>query len=289
MVCVHLGAGKKNGQWCDEEALVAHVIWKRHGRELPKEEHLPKRRLGLRVDVIETGRYQLTTAGLCDHTDAVQALASPQDRRSTVSALCWDDRFGGLALVSGHGTLPVRNHRYQPAQASQDVRAALHDAERPTAFVAQLQQGASGGSADTAVCALAWTPKALIDPVHLVGGTPPFPVRRSLSPGLQVHHYSAVRGRFIGGLFRHESLTPAPFYAEDGSGTSFRLGAVFAIESQVESFAWPGDSGSLVFDLQGNAIGTIVGRDAYGRTAFVLPVGDTRSLLGEYYASFFGD
>ena len=274
VVGVAWGQPQRGDQWLDHQALVAHVRWKHDTG--PKGERVPRAIQGFDTDVVEVGQA-VTLSGLFDHSDSVVAPAGPYFRASTPTLLQVSDGLP-VALVSGHGTLPIAGRAFrQPAGA----RLRLDD---PAFGRAEgvLHSGAVEAGLDFALARFPGVDPKLWSRWHYVGGRPPVRTRRTrLLPGEALYHFSNLPGRRsrVRGFYRQNVLHDVEL--EDAHVGAVNLGALLFVQSISPQwpFALPGDSGSLVVDDDGTAVGVVVGSTRDRRWAYVMTLGNLGFLL----------
>jgi hypothetical protein len=276
VVGVYWGAPRRHGSWHETGSICVHVHSKRDPTLLATEEQIPPSIGGFATDVIEVGTPR---AHHLDHTDTVHASLG---RTGAVTALALR-QSGAYALLAGHVALPDEPHgaqrrilrRYQ----GRGHGIGIHD-RGSGPYVGTLIAGEFGGhtSWDWALAHFAEVDRNDVDVNHLAAslsdGDPRVPYRRPpLSPGERLSHYSALPGRRcrVDGWFRHIAQTPAQFLMADGTVDHYTR--LFVVDTHGgEPFSKDGDSGSLVVDAQGRAVGTVLGASADYTLAYVLPI-----------------
>jgi hypothetical protein len=275
VAAVAWGQPRRAGVWDARPALVAHVQAKCDPAR--KSDWIPPAIDGYATDVLEVGR-SVTVSGVFDHSDRVLAATSAGRTRISTPTLLQraGDRF--MALVSGHGTLPLLAGAFatpsgDPVRLDDPSFGSLDGA---------LVRGAIGRGLDFALAEFASADADIWTGWHLVAGPPPITRRATaLSPGERLYHYSILNGRRtrIAGTYRQDVLDDVEL--EDAFAGLVNLGALLFVESfDVHwPFALPGDSGSLVVDAQGRAVGVIVGSTADRRFAYVMTFGNLGLVL----------
>jgi hypothetical protein len=288
VVGVFWGRPRREGEFRDELALCAHVRQKRAG--LPTAERIPRQIGGFSTDVIEVG------ASVCharlDTTDAVRAAGTTARRRSAISIIAaLDDTV--VALVSGHGALPLHQAKIERKGRYNDPRPGfLVQDTGGSNFGGEVLEGEIGGSCDYAVAVFPGLGPSDAFLGHLYGHAP-FRVRRAaLSDGDVVEHYGTVRGRaFVGTVVqRGVDQDGLDMILPDGTQARYVDLIVVKPDADQDVFSVAGESGSLVFDAQRHAVGTLVGSTGDGGLSYVLPLAPgLRNALGAQFALFFKD
>lgn len=254
VLVVFQGIRQRRGHWTQEPTLTVHVKRKRPRRDLRPEERLHRRFPHINIDVVAVGRPRLHAE--VDSDDQLVAAYDRFQRKSAVSAMALDGDGELMALGSGHGLLPVLADGYQsgPADPSEDIHA-LSDPPNTDGFVAF---GAVDQSVDFAVARFT----TLKPPLALLGHTfspPPIPLRSGdLALGEAVQHEAPRRGFRITGLVT--GLRPQqPIFLHSDEGFDLPYADIFTVSNPNVAFSLPGESGSLVFDVNRRAVGFVVG------------------------------
>ena len=280
---VYIGRPTRRGKVRDEEAIVAHVRWKRDERDLRPHEIIPPTVAGMRTDVLEVGVPRTTSL---DHTDPVRVFDSSRRGSLTVVA-----RTAGkaVALTAGHVVLPYdgtpRISRCYPFEGGpEDVPVAAADPSAPHDGI--LLRGRFGGPVDWAVIRFDAGP-AETEPAHWAAlAEAPLPVRgQVLEPGTPVLHASVTRRKRIRGEI--DGYSPIPVNLRVDGVLEQYVGVVVVRSTDGEDFSIPGDSGSLVVDDERKAWGVVIGCSNDGRLAFVLTLAPAIGQLGRYASAFF--
>lgn len=282
VVGVAWGQPRRQSAWLEQAALVAHVRWK-HDPRTPSE-RIPSSIDGFDTDVIEVSPA-VTVSGLFDHSDDVVAPVGAHFRTSTPTLLQLGSH-GPVALVSGHGTLPVQGGQFAAALGA-PVRLSDPNFGRVDGV---LQSGALAQGFDFALARFDGADPSLWGCWHYVGGPPPIRARRSLLvPGESLYHFSNLWGRRsrIQGIYRQDVLHDVEL--EDAHAGWVNLGALLFVESASPQwpFALPGDSGSLVVDGRGHAVGVIVGSTRDRQWAYVMTFANLGFLLSSEELGWF--
>lgn len=275
------------GSWQPRLALSAHV--RRKDPTVSDERLIPSELHGIAVDVLPVGAVR-THASL-DTADYVQATQSGATRRSAVSAFARGPDGDLLMLASGHGTLPPGpgGYRSGPWSPSDAPWVQLVD-DDGTFKYAEVADGAVNEDLDFAIARL---PGVSADEVLIgnVMATAPIPVRTApLDPGDRLFQLSPVRGRTVTGQFvQHHmggALSGATVSAQDSGGEEVHFRDLLVAHPQAGEpvFSVAGDSGSLVFDENRQAVGFIVAGAESGIVSYVLPF--TEALIARLGPSF---
>lgn len=293
VVGVYWGSPRRQQTWHPTDAICIHVREKRDPDALAAEERIPPAIDGVATDVIGVGTPR---AHQLDHTDTVQASLG---RTGTVTLLARRQR-GAYALLSGHVALPDEPHgpgrRILRRYRAQGLGHGIGVRDRGTGpYLGTLVAGEFGGhtSWDWALAHFDDLDEHDVDVNHLAAAVADDDARvryrrTALSPGERLLHYSAQPGRrrLIHGWFRHVAETPAEFSLGDDSLEHYTR--LFVIDAQgQEPFSQDGDSGSLVVDAQGQAVGTVLGASADYTLSYVLPIWPLLRRLGHRSAWFF--
>jgi hypothetical protein len=293
VVGVYWGSPRRQGAWHQTGSICIHVREKRDPGALAAAERIPASIDGFATDIIEVGTPR---AHQLDHTDTVHASLG---RTGTVTALA-RRQSGAYALLSGHVALPDEPHgagrrilrRYRAQGRAYGIGVGDRSAG---AYLGRLVAGEFGGhtSWDWALAHFTYIGEHDVDTNHLAAtltdGDARVRYRRTaLTPGERLLHYSARPGRrrLINGWFRHIAATPAHFLIGDDSLEHYTR--LFVIDTQgQERFSEDGDSGSLVVDSQGQAVGTVLGASADYTLSYVLPIWPLLRRLGHRSIWFF--
>ncbi|MEM9455269.1 MAG: hypothetical protein AAGF11_13895 [Myxococcota bacterium] len=301
VVGVMWGDRSKRGRWIDEPCVSVHVLRKQHRSHVAPERRLPRTLMGHRVDVVDVGRPRAHWLG---HTDEVTARGLPgaEPRRSTATLYFTDDDGLIHGLLCGHGVLPMRGRRIlraydiggrgrRGAGRGRNSRARVQVVDDRAGFYSgHLLRGRCDADEDWALASFPLGKRDDLDAHHLAAGAlPPIPRRRgSLVRGAKVWHYSRIRGRHkrFGGIVRQVGLAGVNLLLPDD--TDNRYVRVLSVSGgQGKDFSVPGDSGSLVVDDRGRAVGTVIGGSADGKLSYVLGLQRIESVLGDLYAKAF--
>lgn len=279
-VCgVYWGVRRKDGEWRDEPCLSVQVHKKHPRQRLPLSRMLPRKLDGVPVDVVEVG---VIGAASLSHDDPVDA---PGHRPSTITCLLRTGHGGCLALVSGHGTMPIVNGRISrsfTATPGQVAPIVARDATGET-FTGQLLVGRIDAHADCAVASF----NTLADVVHrLPGKPPPLAWRKSALVAMDQVRRHHRDGEPRVGIYTGGGLTSQPTSLHDGSApvpyaAVIRIGDI----PGGPPFARKGDSGSLVFASNGAAVGVVIAVTE-GFT-YLLPLSSVIAAFPQQVLSFF--
>ena len=274
-VCgVYWGMRRRAGEWTDEPCISIEVYKKHATRRLPAERRLPRRIEGFRIDVVEARR-------VCAAALSARYRVHADHEVSAITCIRGADAGGCLALLSGHGTAPLagaglqRSYDRPPHPAvAVEARLGAHTYSGELAWLRVSRW------LDFAVAAFA---DADVDDEYSLGDGE---TRKSaLVAGKPVYHVSPLDQTKHEGVL-DIGLAEQEVDLERGGRTIFsRLIRVRAGADQ--SFAVPGDSGSLVVDDAGRAIGTVVAVEESARLAYVLPLYGLYSEFPAVFSRFF--
>lgn len=253
-----LGAPSKRGRrYLRGYALCVRVA--RKGEAVAGEAYvpIPAEVEGIPTDVEAIGLP--STHALCAGQPAGVRVNDPADRRTpgTLTAVT----FEGEALLSGHASLPFRHGAILRAYDGGPSPVLVGDA------FGELSGGRLGPREDWARARLV----AVVEAVHpLVGVVPPFSCAQAIQ-GTVLRHLSRRAGACRGRVTSMGPNVPMPLRLPDGSSNVYA--GVYEVEPLgAPSFSAPGDSGSLVFDGLGRAVGVVVGGSDQQHRSYVLPV-----------------
>lgn len=265
---VYWGARSRRGQWTDEPCLSVEVHRKLPRRRLTLDRLLPTEIDGLRVDVVEVG------AVLGASLSHAALVSAPGGIASTITCVRTDGAGARLALLSGHGTLPLVDHAVVRSYDRAGGLGAPVTASGPTG----LHRGhlRLGRLSPTLDFALAEFPEASVEPRHALGGR--VARRAPLVAREKVHHHSSLDHQRRTGII-DLGLTDHRITFGGVVVRFARLIRVHAVPGGAP-FGRLGDSGSLVVDDAREAIGVVVGVDPNLSFTYVLP------LYGLYHQHF---
>lgn len=258
VLSVFLGAPSRKGRrYPHGYALCVRVIRKGDGSGEPDYVPIPLEVEGIPTDVEAIGEpvAQAVAAG-----QAAGAVPSdPADRRTpgALTAVSPD----GEALLSGHASLPFHRGALLREFAGGEAPILVGEAR------GNLSAGRIGPAEDWARARLA----AIVEAVHpLPGVAPPFQrVDARLSTVLR--HLSRGGAMRRGRVISAGATVNIPLRLPDDSINVYS--GVYEVEPLgAPAFSVPGDSGSLVFDAVGRAVGVVVGGSASQHRSYVLPV-----------------
>lgn len=282
------GLRQKNSRWRDKLSLTVFVHTKWAPDRLKRGENFKKRFPKIPIDVIEVGvaRTATLTAG-----DLV--LRTNYRDRSAITALLYNSE-GIWVLACGHGVTPNGVPTVVKRDAGHNVYVS-DDLQR--SYSAAVYSAEFSGEMDTSLLLVTDAPSP--DTRHPLTGTDvPFSLR-VVPPtlGTYVYQFSPNRRRRLEGmLVAYAGTEPLTgLWLTSPSGQAVFYPQVFVVAGQDESFAEPGDSGSLVMDSNNLVVGTIVGVSGsvglgLHKYAFILPLApdnlSTRSQLSNLGAFF---
>lgn len=258
VLSVFLGAPSKRGRrYLRGYALCVRVA--RKGEAVPGEPYvpIPAEVEGIPTDVEAIG---LPSAhAVCAGQPAGVRVSDPSDRRTpgTLTAVT----AGGEALLSGHASLPYRRGAILREYDGGPAPVLLGDA------FGELSGGRLGPREDWARARLV----AVVEAVHpLVGVAPPFSCAQAVQ-GTVLRQLSRLAGACRGRVTSMGANVPMPLRLPDGSTHTYA--GVYEVEPLgAPAFSSPGDSGSLVCDGLGRAVGVVVGGSDRQHRSYVLPV-----------------
>lgn len=269
---LYWGTRRRRGRWTDEPCISVEVPRKHPRRRLPAARLLPTRVDGVRIDVVEVGSV---IAAALAHDAPVEATG----RTSSITCLARVPGGKYRALMCGHGTLPIIGgdlQRTYDAQTGPPIEVTSMGSQ------GLLLLGRLSGRHDFAIAEFA---AHGVVTHHDLGGEPLRARSEPLEPNEFVYHQD-----FTGQT--HEGLVAIGL-----SGHSVRLQAGAAISftrlfrihpsDGVTSFGAHGDSGSLVFDAAGRAIGVLIAVGVHAPLTYVLPLTGLAHDFPEVYSTFF--
>lgn len=264
---------------------MVHVARKVHALHLGRKRKLPAKIGRFRVDVIEVGSLR---AHALDASDELMSPGVPA-RTGTLTALL-GSAHGGLALLSGHVGLPIRNGLIVGSYDSHDDpphSISAVDAMSQQRLSGNLLRGGISARADWTLARFSSAGSRGLDPIHpLVDSPPPLQLRLGpLAPGEPLRHFSRLTGREMRGKYVHRALSAVEVVLADGSRR--RYSDLLVVAGTNGTFSRGGDSGSLVGDGNRHVVGIILGGDDNGTLSYVLPAQNLRFALADTFAEFF--
>jgi hypothetical protein len=283
-----VGRPRREGLFLDEVSLCAHVRQKR--QDLPLGERIPKRIEGFSTDVIEVAGA--VCQARLDTTDAVRAAGVSARRRSAISVIAAVDG-AVVALLSGHGALPLRQAKIERRGRYNEPRPSfLVQDTGGTNFAGEVWEGEIGGSPDYAVARFPGLSPSNAFLGHLYAHAPIRVRREPLADGDVIEHYGTVRSRAFVGTVVQRGVDEEGLDMTLPDGTLARYVDLLVVKPDAEQdvFSVAGESGSLVFDSQRHAVGTLLGSSGDGGLSYVLPLSPgLRNALGAEFSIFFKD
>ncbi len=270
---------ESEGRWIPERTLCVHVQKKRQKDALAASEFIQPTFRGFRTDVLEVGEILAHTFDARDSVVSLDRLA----RKSTISAIApIDGQF--RVLLSGHGTLPLRNGRIATSYSEEDASPSLQFNDGLGKSVrgrllegklgAQLPVDFALATLDVSEVDINWKhPSGEDKPPYLAYGD--FPPK-----GMRFRHYSLQsRPQFRWGTYCRRAVTP--FWVRLPDGSRHLYSNALEIEGDAgQNFSIPGDSGSLVGDAHECIVGSLLGGSTTKPLSYVLPVWSLRFYLG---------
>lgn len=180
----------------------------------------------------------------------------------------------GRVLLSGHGTLPfagrVMDRKWPGGSGKSDSLRAL-DGDQfwyGKFLMGELNAQVDWGLADFSDSTLSATHPG-------TGTSAPFSVGDIPSVGDRLRHWSRFenRGAWRYGRFKERVATSPTVTLPDGSGHNYSPAWIIEPAQPSPVFSQEGDSGSLVFDVYGYAVGTVVAGDSDSGLSLVIPLG----------------
>ncbi len=210
----------------------------------------------------------------------------PRPRLSRSSLFTRTENGGYLVLAAGHGVLPLKRNRLaRRASAEEPVASVEVRSSKDEVFRGTVRSGAISIDRDYALLELAAgdfrDEKLAEKPAH-------FGVRfDALNAGDRVSYFSVLERAWVPGTVARPHLTQVQARLCDG--TFAQYGQVLPVRRASASppFGRPGESGSLVFDSEGLAIGTLIGGGSDGLISHVLGWHGVYDALGSLFWSFF--
>lgn len=260
--------GGKHGAADRTGRVRVHVREKIDRAQLPPHRVIAKQIEGLRTCVVGVGDPR-------GHDLTLKELVTPVGARR-FSALTMMAEHDGrwLALLSAHATLPMRQGALVTSyDAGRDPDVLdLEDVSSGTKMKGALISGRIGPSADFAVAVVDVPDVPIRLKLAVATGYPPALRSTALHRGETLHQYScrdrARRdGRLIG-----QGIVDVRFRDD----RTYTFPRVLAVEGDGGPFSVPGDSGSLVADDDGLAIGVVLaGSEDHPGVSYVLPLRTT--------------
>jgi hypothetical protein len=252
VVCVVWGSRRKSNRWRhDHKCLSAHVERKLAPAKLRKAQLLPKKIDGIWIDVLEVGTPKLHVLSADGRLDSGGSLSTP-----TLFARRGAD---ALALVSGHAT----------AEADEvDVSTP----EGSFSGQVELRKFAAGASVDFALVKFVGAAAATNTRHPAAEKSTAITLASRLESGDRLRHFSGKRGRSFTGIYQG---VVAGNVRIDGHLYTELLSIAPATSAP---FSVAGDSGSLVVDEKGRAVGGVVG-EASASVFYAYEVARLASLL----------
>jgi len=278
VIGVFWGHRQRAQKFVEEEALSAHVVWKRDPSPTPL---LPTHVDGYPVDVVDIGRPTHRAGDI----SCLQPVLTPSGRRSTAS-LAVRDGSKAVVLLSGHGTLGIENGQFSRRGAVQLIAPSGARVE------GKITKGFVGGRVDHAVGVFELRAfDRVLD--HPLARTAPAPVAREVKLGQRVTHFTCVPAGRLGpgivhGHVRGLWLTPLRVWGAGGTTVAYTH-TLFVHWSDAVPFSLAGDSGSLVVDDMGRVVGTVVAGSGDGETYVLRPHGLLDITGSEGWRTFFRD
>lgn len=227
-------------------------------RKIPDDELTPAQAIRSSIDGIRTRVVQVGTPRAQVLTCKEIVRNGSDARVSTQTALIRKNDDEWYALLCGHGTLPIRGGGLVTDFPNSDhgPSVQLHDVSSGTSFQAKVIAGRLTGIQDWTI-ARADVPDGPIDLTSPVTGTYRPSLRTSmLARDEPVRHYScldrASRRGTVAGYGR--------VLLRIDNGMQYLYTSTFEVFGQSGAFSRDGDSGSLVVDANGRAIGILLGR-----------------------------
>lgn len=291
VIGVFSGRRRRRAMWCDDPVLCAHVVRKHDVRAA---ERIPEKIDGFFTDVIEVGIPH--AHAVLDTCDGVRAPGVHNLRTSTLTAIATSNSEI-WALLSGHGTLPLSNGALlRSGSWDEDDSPEFHVLDASgLPFGGRLMKGEISATTDYALGRFPG-----LDAGHAMLGhtlaASPIPVRAEpLQPGERVMHIGGKHcNRRVLGIVEQASAGDdayadhMPLRLSPGTEVAFRNLLVVRAEQQSEPFSYRGESGSLVFDMQRRAVGTVEGGSSDGTLTYVLDLfAGTRAHMGDAFNVFF--
>lgn len=257
----HPGEGGRNH-------VRVHVQEKIDRALLPATRVLAKRIDGLPTCVVGVGHPTGQDLSLKQ-----QVQPDGEQRFSTLTMLARDDGRW-RALVSGHGTLPIRGGAlvtpYDGAPATEPI--ALHDVSSGMDLSGRLAAGRIAPGLDFAIVDVDVPDGVEVELTCPATGTSRPRIRLTdLERDEPVQHYSSRSPAMHTG--RAVAIGLVDLKLDDGR--QHRFTHLYEVRGDGGPFSASGDSGSLVADLHGHAVGVVIGGSAPdhipNRTSYVLP------------------
>jgi hypothetical protein len=248
--------------------LRVHVREKIAPAALPANRRIARHIQGLPTCVVAAGEPEA-------HMLTLKGLAHPAGdaaRNSTLTTLV-READGWFALLSGHGTLPIEGGALATSlpDSAASYPVVVHDVSSGTDLAGSLIAGRIGGSFDFAIARV----EPLDEPLDLV-----CPATESQRPPVRtaavdrdepVVQFSCRDRTLRSGTVTGFGQVRLTF--DDGNPYLFT--SVLEVHGTRDPFSCRGDSGSLVADRHGRAIGVVIGgskpEDGADPASYVLP------------------
>lgn len=268
VVGVFWGRPLRGGAWQNESSIVVHVKKRRELRDLDEHQRIPEHIGRFRTDVLEVGDIR---AQALDCYDPVVAGPDRHPRTSAVTCL----GVGGgrvFALLSGHGVLPIVNGqivRDYTEGNGPSVFAEIKDRWGSPGSAIVLRGSCAGrDSLDWAIAEL--QPGVEIDLSHPVPRDIPSIAARSPAEYSTVVHYSRRFDALRWGRLKQTAVHPTSVAYDDGTVRPFPH--LLVVDGARGVFSRSGDSGSLVFNAECEAIGILIAASESSGLSYVLPI-----------------
>lgn len=231
---VFWGKPRRNGNWCDEAALCVHVADKRAELERP----VPRNVRGFPTDVISVGAPACQSS--LDSTDTVRVDGTSSRRRSSISAIA--NRGGEvIALLSGHGTLPIQgNYMVREGNWSDAPEQSVFMVQDTggSNFAGSLVHGAITADCDYALGVFPGLSVKRASVGHLFAPGTIAVRKQRLRAGDLLEHYGTVRRRAFTGTLVHRSAANSllEFILPDGRRSGYgNLLAWLPLQTKISS------------------------------------------------------
>jgi hypothetical protein len=245
-----------------------------HVREKIDRPLLPTRRLidkeveGLRTCIVEVGEPE---SHLLTLKELVHPAADNLRNSALTTLVCEGDQW--FALLSGHGTLPIRNGAIETCFDANgtDYAIKLRDVSSGMDLEGSLVTGRIGQSLDFAVARIVMPDEPIALECPVTESRRP-PIRTAvLNRGEPVRQFSCRDRTMRDGTVTGYGMVRLKL---DDQNT-YAFNSVFEVHGLGDPFSCKGDSGSLVADNQGRVVGVVIGGtgsdDERDPASYVLP------------------
>ncbi|MEZ4452581.1 MAG: hypothetical protein R3B09_24190 [Nannocystaceae bacterium] len=276
---VYWGTRRREGAWTDEPCLSVEVERKERADRLETHRVLPSEVEGVAVDVVEVGAI---IAAALSHDDLIRAKGSGY---STITCVAAPSEGRARALLSGHAVLPIIGgsilRKYPSATPHMDPVVALDLAQ---SVPGRILAGEISARQDFTVAEF---DTADVSARHRLAEGPRIVARTAVvTIDERVRFYSTLDAKVHRGRVAPAFKDPITVQLGNESLTYSGILRVRP-EDKKGPFATKGDSGGLVVDDQGRALGTIIAVSVSDPFAYVLPLYGLSKGNPDHFHTFF--